>query len=134
MPANHISPFTNTEIRHGVCVVDGHGAGLHIYHGHLVVEDGAGRQRRIRRFHKATADITRIVMLARSGYVTIDAIQWLTDAGIALIHLDPNGRLLISSAPPSGHNARLRRAQARAADTEADLQFQASVIQFFGVG
>ena len=56
-------------------------------------------------------------MLARSGFVTIDAIQWLTDARIGLIHLDPNGRLLLSSAPPVGHDPALRRAQARAADT-----------------
>ena len=27
-------------------------------------------------------------MLARSGFVTIDAIQWLTDAGITLIHAE----------------------------------------------
>jgi len=128
MPSNHISPFTNTEPHHRVCVVDGYGAKVHVHRGHLIVEDGAGRQRRICRFHKATADITRVVMLARSGYVTIDAIQWLTDAGIALVHLDPDGCLLISSAPPSGHDARLRRAQARAADTQVGIDITRRIL------
>jgi len=128
MPSNHIPPFTDTETRHGVCVVDGHGAKIHIHHGHLVIEDGAGRQRRTRRFHKATADVTRIVMLARSGYVTIDAIQWLTDAGIALMHLDPSGRLLISSAPPSGHDSKLRRAQAGAADSQVGIDITRRIL------
>ena len=121
MHKNHISPFKENEPRHGVCVVDGHGAKLYVNRGHLVVEDGAGRQRRTRHFHKATSGISRVVMLARSGFVTIDAIQWLTDAGIGLIHLDPNGRLLVSSTHSSAGGS-LRRAQARAADNQVGIE------------
>lgn len=122
MRTNNISPFDQHEPKHGVAVADGWGIRIHIHQGHLTIDDGIGRTRRERRFHKATSGLTRLVIIGRTGYITLEAIRWLADAGISLTHLDTDSRILATSPGRQGADkAALRRAQAWAATNQTGL-------------
>lgn len=114
-------PFDNLEAANGVCVVDGWGLKIYINQGHLVVEDGIGQSRRTRRYHKAISGLTRLVILGHSGYQTLEAVRWLSDAKISVIHIDSDGTILTTTTRGSDNPA-LRRAQAWAAANETGLE------------
>lgn len=103
----------------GVLVVDGYGVRLRVDRSRLIVADGIGRTRRVAQFPRAGSGIRRLVILGHTGSITFDALRWLADVGIRLIHLDPDGRLLATSGAYGRDDARLRRAQALMIDTPA---------------
>jgi CRISPR/Cas system-associated endonuclease Cas1 len=106
----------------GVCVADGFGIRIFIRRRHLVIQDGIGSHRRERTFARATAGIRRLIVLGHEGFVTLEALRWMADLGIAFIQIDRDGKLIGASAPPGNDDARLRRSQALARDTELGLQ------------
>lgn len=122
MPENNIPPFDQPGTPKGVCVADGHGIKIRVDRRHLVVEDGIGRSRRERRFHKANSGLRRVVILGTTGYVSLEAVRWLADAKIPMIQIDPEGRLLTASQPMGSDRAALRRAQALALTNETGLR------------
>ena len=113
MPKNPIPPFDQLEPTSGILVIDGYGIALMVHAGHLVAVDGSGRSRRQRRYPRATHKLNRVVLIGHSGYVTLEALRWLTDQKIPYIHID-DGELVATSTRLGVHNARLRRAQAYA--------------------
>lgn len=118
MQPEHIAALAATFDRfpeRGVCVVDGYGIKIRVDKRHLVVSDGVGTHRREARFHKATHKLNRLVILGHTGYITLEAVRWLTETGIGIIHLDANGRLLTTSTDLGLNHPALRRAQAMAA-------------------
>jgi CRISPR-associated endonuclease Cas1 len=104
-----------------VAVLDGYGVHISVDRGHLVIHDGIGRTRRTRRYSKAERSLRRVIVLGSAGSVTLEAIRWCADVGIALYHLDLNGRVLAVAAPQTHDDARLRRAQAIAGYTQTDV-------------
>lgn len=112
MQTDHIAEWPTHEPSR-TCVADGWGVAIRVRGGHLEVEDGIGRSRRTRRFHKATANLDRLVVVARDGYLTLEATRWLRDATITYVHLDREGLPLVTSSPTRRHQ-RLVRAQALA--------------------
>src|SRR5579864_2796146 len=108
-------------IRSGVMMLRGYGVRVAVQGRHLTVSDGVGRARRQGRFAKATCRLKRLVLVAQTGYITIEALRWLRDLGAAFVHLDYDG-ILIGHAVSGLDDARLRRAQALAASTEAGLE------------
>ena len=122
MQQDNIPPFNHTDISKCVCVADGHGIKIRVERRHLIVEDGFGRSRRERRFHKATSGLKRVVIVGTTGYVSLEAVRWLADAKIPLIQIDPEGRLLTASQPMGSDRAALRRAQAWALTNDTGLQ------------
>ena len=110
----HRPPHRKTDRRAGaVSVAHGYGLKVRVENRHLVVDDGFGRQRRTRRFHR-TDRLRRLVLIGRSGYVTLDALRWLHDTGAALLHIDASGELIAASVAAGVDLAGLRRAQALA--------------------
>lgn len=97
----------------GVVVADGRGVKISVDRGHLVVADGLGRHRRERRFPRAERSIRRLVVLGRSGFLTLEAVRWCEAVGIAVVVLD-QGEAVLASAHPRVDDSRLRRAQAMA--------------------
>ena len=95
----------------GVHLAYGYGVRVHVHRGHLIVEHGVGRQRRRRRYHRATSGLKRLVIIGHSGYITLDAIRWLNDIGAAFTQIEDDGNLLALSAPARHHEAKLRRSQ-----------------------
>src|SRR5262249_47981951 len=83
--------------------------------------------RRTRRFHR-TDRLRRLVLIGRDGYVTLDALRWLTDTGAAFLHVDASGELIAASVTPGADLAGLRRAQALAPDGPAGLEIARHVL------
>jgi CRISPR-associated endonuclease Cas1 len=100
----------------GVCVVDGLGLRLTVDRGALVAEDGMGPHRRTRRFDKATHGLSRVVVLATSGCMTLDSLHWCRKLGVGVVVLAPDGSPTLASTPRMTDDARLRRMQALAPD------------------
>lgn len=105
-----------------VCVADGFGIRLYVRHRHLVVSDGVGRHRRERRYARATSRLSRVVVLGRDGYVSLEAFRWLADVGVSFIHLDRDGTILATSVPGAAQNPHLGRAQALAMTGKAGVE------------
>jgi CRISP-associated protein Cas1 len=105
-----------------VVVADGYGVRVHVSKGHLVVEDGIGRARRVRKIPRQPREVSRLVILGSAGFVTLEALRWCADLGIAVVNLERSGRLLMSAPGMSGkarEDARLISAQVRAQDDPA---------------
>jgi CRISPR-associated endonuclease Cas1 len=103
-------------------VVDGYGVRLSVRRGRLVIEDGMGTHRHRRELSRIERTIRRIVILTDTGTVSLEAIRWCADVGIAVVQLDRDGRPLLSATAPGTDDARLRRAQAAASSSPLGLQ------------
>jgi CRISPR-associated endonuclease Cas1 len=112
-----------------IYVASGYGLKLYVHRGHLVVQDGIGRQRRTARFNRATSRLRRLVVLGHSGYITLEALRWLRDVGSAFVHIDRDGKLVACTARYGRDDPRLRRAQALAATTGIGLELVRELIQ-----
>src|SRR5580692_4523893 len=130
-------------IRSGIVTLSGYGIKVAVDRRHLAVSDGIGRQRRTGRFAKATSRIKRLVVIAQTGFVTLEALRWLHDTKAAFIQLDHDASILTASIGGLD-DARLRRAQALVANTEhrlpiahelleAKLKGQLAVLDSFGL-
>jgi CRISPR-associated endonuclease Cas1 len=130
-------------IRSGIVTLSGYGIKVSVDRRHLAVSDGIGRQRRVGRFAKATSRIKRLVVIAQTGFVTLEALRWLHDAKAAFIQLDHEGSILTASIGGLD-DARLRRAQALLPMTEhrltiarelleAKMKGQLAVLDSFGL-
>jgi CRISPR-associated endonuclease Cas1 len=105
-----------------VCVVDGYGIQITTRSGRLVVSDGIGRQRRERTYNRATHGLSRLVIMATTGHITVEAYRWLDQLGIGLAMLDPaTGEVTSATTRVANDDARLRRAQALATGTSTGL-------------
>jgi CRISPR-associated endonuclease Cas1 len=102
-------PATNT-----VLVADGYGVSITVNRGQLIVEDGIGHTRRTRKVSRVPCELARLVILADTGMVSLEALRWCADLNISVVQLDRTGRILMSSPGQAG-DARLRAAQAHAA-------------------
>jgi len=87
-----------------------------------------GRDRRTRRYHRATGGLKRVVVLSHTGYVTFDALHWIRDVGAALIQLDRDGQPVAMTAPVAANLPGLRRAQALAASSPSGVDIARLVL------
>ena len=120
--------FTRNPVDQSVLVADGYGVTVHVYAGQLHIGDGIGQHRRHRRLPRAQRTVTRIVLLGHTGSVTLDAIRWCADTGIAIIEIDTDGRLLLTAGTPGRDDPRLRRAQAAAANAPVGVEIARALL------
>jgi hypothetical protein len=97
MRKQRTAPLAVPLTRGRVAVVDGYGVRLFVRRRQLVIDDGLGRDRRQRVYARATHGLSRVVVIGHEGFVTLEAIRWLTDLGIPLLRIDRDGA---SSPPP----------------------------------
>ena len=114
-------PFESIPIKQGIVVLRGYELLVRVEHGHLLLKDGVAKNRRHGKFTKATCGIKRLVVLGHSGIISLEAIRWLHDAGAAIVQIDADGKLLLTSSPFKETYSQLRRAQALAADNKIGL-------------
>ncbi len=106
----------------GIHVASGYGLKVYVERGHLVVHEGVGRRRETRRLNRATSGLKRLVVIGRTGFITLDALQWLKGIDAALVQIGPDGELVAMTAAERFHNTKLRRAQVMAAGTEVGVR------------
>lgn len=111
-----------------VLVADGYGVQLRVQRGRLVIQDGLGAKRRTRELARIERHIRRIVVLADTGVVTLEAVRWCADVGISVVQVDRDSRLLLLAGAAGTDDARLRRAQAAAASSPAGLQIARALL------
>ena len=112
---NFTLPYPPLQVRAGVLVADGYGTSLRVLYGRLHVEDGIGPHRRSLVVDRAGSGLERLVLLGKTGSLTLEALAWLRAIGAALVHLGPDGTLLAHSVPFGYDGHPIRRAQALAA-------------------
>jgi len=110
-------------------VVDGYGVRLSVRRGRLVIEDGMGAHRHRHELSRIERTIRRIVILTDTGTITLEAIRWCADVGIAVVQLDRDGRTLLSATAPGNDDARLRRAQAAAPSSPIGIQITRALLE-----
>jgi len=125
---SHAPDATRLTTQNGVLTLSGYGLRLAVERGHLAVEGGVGDERRKARFSRIDRDLTRIVIVGHSGTISLDAIAWLQGVGVPLFHLGYDARVYFVSTPASIPLAPLRRAQARAMDTEVGLSISGALL------
>ena len=113
----------------GIYVSDGYGIAVKVRRRHLVVTDGIGDHRREQRFHKATSGLRRLVVLGHTGYITFEALRWMTDANVGYLQLDRDGTILATTGALGVGKAELRRAQVRAATNQQGIELTRWILQ-----
>lgn len=68
-------------------VADGQTAKIAVRNGRLTIEDGVPGHRRNRQVPKVPREVTRLVILARQGYITLEALRWLLATRIQVTHI-----------------------------------------------
>ncbi len=119
---NSLSP------RHGVITLFGYGIQVRIDRGHLLIDDGIGAERRRFRFPRVGHGLKRLVVIGSDGMISFAALRWLADQDAAFVMLDRDGSVLATTGPVRPSDAKLRRAQALAAQSGADLQIARELI------
>jgi CRISPR-associated endonuclease Cas1 len=117
MRNDHTTARAAVPIRDGIAVLSGYNLRIRIDRRHLAVEDGCGLERREARFSKAPSRLRRLVVLGHTGFVSLEALRWLSDAKAALVVIDADGTVIASTAPQRINDPRLRRLQALAVGT-----------------
>jgi CRISPR-associated endonuclease Cas1 len=122
-------PFPDLQVRAGVLVVDGYGASLRVLYGKLRVEDGIGPHRRSIALDRAGCGLERLVVLGKSGSLTLESLAWLRAIGAALVHLSPDGQALTHSVPLGYEGHPIRRSQALAIANGLDVDLARGLIR-----
>lgn len=105
--------------------VSGYGVKFFVDRKRLFIEDGFANEGSRRRLvlSRGTCTLQRIVVVGRTGFVTLDALQWMAELGIALLFVGVGGKLNSVFAPGGleGSKARLHRLQAKARTSETGV-------------
>lgn len=113
--------FSRTPLNPGIAVAEGFGLALTVTGGQLVIRDGVGSIRRVRKYPRAGRKLRRVIVLGHDGYLSLSAIRWCRDTGVSLAVIGNQGELQLITLPPGVDDSRIRRAQATSAGTPAGL-------------
>lgn len=86
----------------------GPGASLKVAQNHLIAQDGGTELK----FRRAACPVSRVVVVRSEGFITVPALRWLHEVGVALVVLQYDGAPIAVTVPPVIVPAALRRAQA----------------------
>jgi CRISPR-associated protein Cas1 len=114
--------------RNGVVTLYGYGIGMKVERGHLLLDDGIGNERRRGRFARVNHGIRRVVVIGADGNVSLAALRWLADQNASFVMLERDGSVLAVTGPVAASDARLRRAQASAEQSDAAVAICSELI------
>ena len=120
--------------RSGVVTLFGYGIKVHVQRGHLLMEDGIGPERRYLRLPRVGHGLQRLVVIGNHGFVSVAALSWLAAQDVAFVLLERDGRLLATTGPVRRADARLRRSQACAGESELGLEISRHLITLKLIG
>src|SRR5208282_4591583 len=128
MAASHTLPHSHAIRKSGVLVLNGYGIRVQVNAGHLLLHDGIADERRTIRLPRVNHGLERLVMIGSDGFITLEALRWLTDQDVAFVMLERNGKVLCVTGPVRSSDARLRRAQALAGQSEIGIEIARELI------
>jgi CRISPR-associated endonuclease Cas1 len=115
-------------------ILTGHGLSIRVAKGALLVRDGHThwpQEKREHRFFKGALDApTRVVVVDGSGEITLDALDWMSAQGVALIRLAWNGeaRAVLSPTGYAADPERVAWQRATRGDPAARLEFSTKLV------
>jgi CRISPR-associated endonuclease Cas1 len=115
------NPLVAIHPRNGVVTLFGYGIQARVDRGHLILEDGIGRDRRYARYPRVGHGLKRLVVIGSDGMVSLAALRWLSDQNAAFVMLDRAGKVMTTVGPSRTPEARTRRAQGLALQSGAGL-------------
>src|SRR5215469_12903841 len=95
----------------GVLVLNGWGIQVRVNRGHLLCHDGIADQRRTIRLPRVASGLRRLVCIGSDGFITLEALRWVSDIGASFVMLDKRGKVITVCGPSAPTDVRLRRAQ-----------------------
>src|SRR5437016_8875493 len=120
--------YNSIASQNGVITVFGYGVQVCVNRGHLTIEDGISTERSRFRLPRVGHGLKRLVVIGSDGMISLAALRWLSDQNAAFIMLERDGKVLATTGPVRPSDAKLRRAQALAAHSGADLQIARELI------
>lgn len=114
--------------RHGVVTLSGYGTSVRVDRGHLVLDDGIAAARRHARFPRVNHGLRRLVVVGADGCVSLAALRWMASQNASFLMLDRDGSVLATTSPVRSSDPRLRRAQALAPHSGADVRIARALI------
>src|SRR5260370_8844216 len=103
-------------------VLAGYGITLKVTRDGLFIKNGLthdNQGNREQTLYRGVHGIAHIIILAKTGNITLDALNWCKEQEIAVTMIDRDGSLFQAITPTHTSNAVLRRAQYRADDEKA---------------
>ena len=67
-------------------------------------------------------------MIGNDGFITFEALSWISDVGASFVMLDRRGKVLLVTGPVAPSDAKLRRAQALALGNGTALKISKELI------
>jgi CRISPR-associated endonuclease Cas1 len=128
MAASHTLPHSHAIRKSGVLVLHGFGIRVQVNAGHLTLHDGIADERRTIRLPRVNHGLKRLVLIGSDGFITLEAIRWVSDVGASFLMLDRRGKVTVVCGPVSPSDAKLRRAQALALGNGMALKISKELI------
>ena len=128
MAASHTLPQTHLTRKSSVLVLNGYGIRVQVSAGHLLLHDGIADERRTIRLPRVNHGLKRLVLIGSDGFITLEALRWISDVGAAFVMLDRRGKVLTVTGPVSPSEGKLRRAQALALGNGIALKISKELI------
>src|SRR5207302_1522301 len=72
--------------------------------------------------------LKRLVIIGSDGFISLAAIQWISDVGAAFLMLDRTGKVLAVTGPAAPSDSKLRRAQSLALGNGVALKISKELI------
>jgi CRISPR-associated endonuclease Cas1 len=128
MAASGTLPHSNALRKSGVVVLNGYGIRVQVNAGHLILHDGIADERRTIRLPRVNHGLKRLVMIGSDGFITLEALRWISDVGAAFVMLNRRGKVLTVTGPVAPSDSKLRRSQALALGNGIALKISKELI------
>lgn len=86
-PALDLHAWSRAVSDSSVWVADGSNVKVTVRNGCLSVVDGPPGQQRARMLARVPREVTRLIILARRGYISLEALRWVNDCRMSVTHL-----------------------------------------------
>ena len=129
MAASHTLSHPHAIRKSGILVLSGYGIRVQVSAGHLLANDGIADERRTIRLPRVGHGLRRLVIIGSDGFITLEAVRWISDVGAAFVMLEKDGRVLVTTGPVCPTDARLRRSQSLASTNGMALEISKELIR-----
>jgi len=124
-----VQPATRQIPKHSVLVLHGFGIKLRMQNGHLCMEDGVGLDRRTIRLSRVEGrKLRRVILISSDGYMTLEALRFISDVGATFVMLDRRGKVLMVCGPTAPFDSKLHRSQSLALGNGTALRISKELI------